>query len=402
MENDSSFSIEEAAELLDLSSWIDDVSSKDRPQYLSEYGKQLENENAIWLHDHWGAFGNWVEFVKIIDTLVLLYDKVFWYYPFPHMVIRDAWKHRLAENPSLREAGVDESFPERFMEFVERGAIVPFGPYHGPPVEDQFELDLVRYRIHCMGSYGAIDPKEEFPIFHSFLEAVLYEKRKSNRLWDYHRSEYLLYYILDLALMPKIFGSKSILLTQKGISDSLNISTDILLKKCLPANGLNLTPDMRFIEQTGCFFENIILASPHRLTIDEIWSFRESRTATDLRAWLTDTYKRSEDRLVSLPPSTYLVSEFNELAESYIDKPNTWLQEVTIAASFATLGAIFGGIPGAITGSVGSIAGQNGLKYLINYWKQQSNPMKWILGVHQLKNRVKNRKYVSIQERMNI
>ena len=67
------------------------------------------------------------ESAKLLDTLVLLYDRILWQSPPNQLLVPEALRHY----PDLAKYGVDEGFPERFVEYVRQGIIIGITDHPG-------------------------------------------------------------------------------------------------------------------------------------------------------------------------------------------------------------------------------------------------------------------------------
>ncbi len=347
----------------------------------SQYSSKLHTDGSAILIPRLTGIGCY-ESAKLLDTLVLLYDKIYWDTHPNNLLIPECAE----DHPGLHVFGVDEGFPDRFIEYMRQGIVTPLVDEVGMyslPTESEQEFEIRRYLIYTnldlMGWQHQPDVLESF----ANIARVIAPPDLLTKLIDRYQPQQG-----DFATVVR-------LLLNVEKSKALNASNVFVAnpEEQLQWKILSGAFGEQFIKSDGTFrldtlsllrlFERLLLASPCRLSIDHVLRLREEIPARKLRAWLTRRVEKASTLLVASDPVDQIVREFDELVTEVVKRSKKGaLFILAFSALAATLGAAVGGIPGAIAGSAAGFFAGEAADKASKAWYERYGMLNWVLNIH--------------------
>jgi len=323
----------------------------------------------------------WRESAKLIDTLVLLYDKIYWDSIPNNLLIPECAR----DHQELGRFGVDERFPDRLIEYMRQGIVTPIveGPgRYSLPTESIQEAEMPQHLIYT--SLPLTNWFSQQISIDSYCDVVTHlPASQSARQLACNSAAFV-------RLLTNVIHSRTLRTNAIFVADEdeqfqwaalsgMFGPTVIQAEQPVPLDSLSLLR----------LFEGLLLASPSRLSIDTVLKLREQLPSEHLRAWLNRRTCEASRLLIASDPVTYILADFEELVNEAVAKStNGKLFKLAFSALAATLGAFVGNIPGALTGSVaGYLAGELA-NQASQRWYERFGRLNWVLAIHEYRKTV--------------
>lgn len=305
-----------------------------------------DDEISIWLHDG-GAFGqSYLKYALYLSTLALLYDRIYWYRPCSALLIPEAFRRDEEFNRTLKPLGVLDSFPTLVAELVSARVIVPVGSRldHSLPIESEQEATVLRHLVEVPTlDHVGIDGFAEFAHIISGVSRI-----KSVGIDD--ELPRVVSDIIEALVFHKAFSSSTVF--------AANEYAMFVWRSVFGITGENpdtLKAGLDMIDISNLFLERIVLRAPQVMDPDQVLKLRETRASKEMRSWLCSTYAAAAKQMFRSDPMDAVIAEFNALAESHGMRRGVTILDFALSALVGSLGALAGGIPGALVGAGGTL-----------------------------------------------
>lgn len=332
------------------------------------------------------------ESAKLLDLLVLCYDKIFWDTPRNSLLI----PNNLKDQADLNRFGVDEAFPDRFIQYMRLGIVTPFtgGPGgYSLPVESAQEHEIPRHMFY--NDLPILVWRKRFPELFERYAAIATVRGVESTLGRFTKGDRLADELTPVIvpLLVNFVTSRALGVPSIFVGDRVEQLRWELLGATLGASGPMVSPARPLpFDTLGSLrlIEGLLLSSPCRLGVEEILRLRETESVQALRRWVSKSAERAWSELIASDPIDYIVQAFNyEVQDAVSRSRNSSLLKVTVSAAAAVLGAAVGGLPGAVSGAVAGFAGVQASELLGAAWHRHFGRVGWILNIHRHRQRAR-------------
>lgn len=372
--------------LEELTEWIQSYDPQFMDQPHSDAKNQPDANLSSILIPRLPGYGGF-ESAKLLDTLVLLYDRLYWQSPHNSLLIRDS----IRDNRDLAKYGVDENFPERFIEYVRQGIIVGLtnepGGYSLPAEsaeEYEFALNVL---------YTGTPPLEWYrdrELLNGLTQAYDdLRKKEAQSLGNITVQEIILPLFLNIGL-TRVLNMKNIFVANYVEETQWRILHSFFSKNLeIPETTMSLGT-----ESMIRLLEGILLMSPCRLPVDVVLELRDNIGPTRLRNWIKKQAENASHHLLTTDPVDYMLDEFNDnVVETVAKAKNSLLFKISFGGVAAAVGTFFGGIPGAIMGATAGVGASVVADTASLAWSRRYKELGWILRIHEFRSQVRSGKF---------